>query len=121
MLFKTKKIGRDWDSYKSPYQKRNEKLKMFVGILEDISELVGCGELLVTDYLRYGERNIHSLHHELYGCACDIRVRDKSNTWMAMMSMVGVALAIVDYKIRMNPHWELFRTNDQHLHLEVRA
>lgn len=121
MRFKTKKIERDWNNYISPYQKRNEKLKKFVGLLEDISELVGGNPIVITDYLRYGQKNIHSLHHEVYGCAVDIRVRNQTPAWYFMMTLIGMALALVDPKVRMNAHYEIYKTNNCHIHLEVRA
>lgn len=120
MKYKTVDIEDDYVNQQDR-SKFNLKLRRYVYILETISDLLGFGELTITDYMRHGDKYIHSLHHVKYGGrAADIRVRDKPALWYWMMVAIGKAIEIGNKQFRMNPHFELYGQPQQHIHIEIR-
>ena len=120
MQHKTAKIKSDMGSPTSPYPEHRRRLLMLLRALDNISQVVGCGEIVITDFLRIGDKWIHSLHHKNYGTAADIRVRDKPLWWFWMMVAIGKAIEAVDPKVRMNPHFKDYGEPNQHIHVEIR-
>lgn len=120
MKHKSDQIKKDYTSYRSPYAEKQKMLHLLLTIMDNVSRLLGCDEITITDYLRSGDRWIHSLHHKQYGLAADIRVRDKPLWWYFCMVSILKALEIANPKIRTNPHWEDYGTNNQHIHVEIR-
>lgn len=120
MKYKTPKIEDDYIN-QIDRSENNKKLRRFLYVLETISDLLGFGQLTITDYFRHGEKNEHSLHHSRYGGrAADIRVRDKPAIWFWMMVSIGKAMELANPKFRMNPHFELYGQPQQHIHIEIR-
>ena len=120
MLWKTKKIKKDYTSYRSPYADKQKMLHMYLRIIDLISILLGCGDIVITDLLRTGDKWIHSLHHKHYGLAADIRVRDKPLWWYFCIVSICKAIEIANPKIRINPHWGDYGKDNQHIHIEIR-
>ena len=91
-------------------------LRMFAEQIDKISKLTGHGPITITSYIR--NDNIHSCHY--WGRALDIRVKDKPRTWYWAMVEFGKAMALLNPQFRMNPHSEIYRRNNQHIHIEIR-
>ncbi len=95
----------------------NSMLRNFVDILQSISILTGHDPLVITSYIRKGNKK--SLHY--YARALDIRVRDKSKAWYFAMISIGAAFGMLNPQFRMNPHLELYGKPEQHIHVEIRS
>jgi len=119
MQFKTTQIASDFRNTNELTLKQ-QQIREYADLIDKISVLTGHGEITITDMLRSGDRWIHSLHHRNYGQAVDIRVRDKTMWWFAAMAKIGDFINDLNPKFRMNPHWELLKTENRHIHIEIR-
>ena len=97
-----------------PSVRANVKLEKVVGLIDDISQLLGEGEITITSFLR--PRNMNSYHS--VGQAKDIRTHDKSANWLVAMRALYNILRI-DPEIQFVFHDELIGTPNAHLHVEI--
>lgn len=117
MRFKDDSDAQDYRNITGPYSgEANLLLRQFAEMLDKVSRVTGHEEITITSYVR--NDNIRSLHY--YGRALDIRVFDKPESWYHAMADVGAAMALLNPRFRMNPHPELFRKEQQHIHIEIR-
>ena len=117
MKFKDKDDRGQYNSLGGEYaSEANLKLRQFVDMLEKLTVMIGLPELVITSYVRLGNKK--SLHY--YGRALDIRVKDHSATWYWGMVLIGMAIGFINPKFRMNPHTELYGKLHQHIHIEIR-
>ena len=117
MKFKSKKDKEQYNSLGGEYaSESNLLLRQFIDVLEAITVMLGLSELVITSYIR--KDNIYSLHY--YGRALDIRVWDHPVIWYWAMTLIGMAITLIDSRFRMNPHTELYGKPQQHIHIEIR-
>ena len=107
----------DWRNLSLYPSVENMELRKLVEMIDRLSKDSGHGEITITSYIR--KNNKKSLHY--YGRAVDIRVRDKPVEWYIALCSIGVALAALNPKWRINPHYELYSEPEKHVHLEVRS
>ena len=119
MRFKTKKIERDFRNHED-LTPRQRQIREYADLIDRVSVLAGHGEITITDFLRSGDRHIHSLHHRNYGQAVDIRVRDESVQWYYAVVSLCRSLELLNPLFRVNPHFTDYRRDQQHIHIEVR-
>jgi len=116
MKFKEDHGKRDYQNISAYPSRENVELRKLVDIIDQLSVDGGHGEITITDYIR---PNPNSLHFT--GRAVDIRVRDKPVSWYIAICELGKALVLMNKCWRINPHYELYRQAQQHIHLEVRV
>ena len=116
MKFKDRLDHKDYRDIVLWGSRENIELRKLIEIIDQLSIDSGHGEITITSYIR---PNKNSLHH--YGQAVDIRVKDKPVSWYIAITELGKALALFDKRWRINPHYELYRQEHQHIHLEVRT
>jgi len=119
MIYKTKQIKRDIEC-SDGLTHEQWLLRKVLALIDWISELLGFGEITITDFLRDGDEWLHSLHHRKYARAADVRVRDKSVAWYVAMMLFGQCLHLLNNNIRFNMHYDTYRKDNQHIHVEIR-
>ena len=127
MLFKDKSDAEQYRMLSGPYQsEKNMWLRWFLELFDRLSVFLGFNEIRITSYIRNG--NIHSCHY--WGWAADIGIKEHPSIWYWGMVLIGKAIerlsrwayrhGQIRYWFRMNRHKELYRTKDQHIHIELR-
>ena len=117
MKFKRPKDRDDYRMLTGKYaSESNAWLKMWVETLDKLSVMLGHGEIMVTSYIRPDD--VHSRHCS--GKAIDIRVRDKSTEWYVAMHGICRWMEELNPRFHVNPHWNQYRGEQPHIHLEVR-
>ena len=99
----------------SAYPIEQGKLFRYLTIIDDICQLCGWGEIVITDYLR---NSPSSLHH--VGLGADIRVKDKPTIMYLTLYTICKAIEATDKRLRANFHWDIFKKQNQHIHVEIR-
>lgn len=115
MLHKTSEIKKEMSEYLSAYPVEQGKLFRYLNIIDDICQILGMGEITITDYLRPDPKSLHSL-----GLAADIRVKDKPILMYLVLHTICKAIESVDKRLRTNFHYDIYGKPNQHIHIEVR-
>ena len=115
MRHKTEKIKKEMAEYTSEYPIEQGKLFRYLNIIDNLCQLLGFGEITITDYLRDNPNSLHSL-----GLAGDIRVRDKPALMYLFLHTICKAIESVDRRLRTNFHYDIYGKPNQHIHVEVR-
>jgi len=115
MRHKTEQIKKDMETYTSKYAIEQGKLFRYLDIIDNICQILGFGEITITDYLRDNPKSLHSL-----GLAADIRVRDKPALMYLSLHTICKAIETVDKRLRTNFHYDMYGKPNQHIHVEIR-
>ena len=114
--FKERKDKEFWDNLPEKCDQELFKLlKWVIEIMAHISHHLGYGGIVITSFIR-GD-NEKSWH--FWARAVDIRVKDKPVNWYVAMLKLGECLNVLDSRIFFQPHYDLYRTKDQHIHIHI--
>lgn len=122
MKWKTEKIKSEWetpiDKVPAGRQQGWTFLKSFIRVLDEISVLLGFGEITITDLLRKPNPAKPSYHAVWQGG--DIRSKDKPLAWKVFMVSFGYLLSATNWRFQIYPHFESWGKANEHLHIAVR-
>ena len=116
MICKTKKIEKQLQEMELSENKDIQDTLWMVKLIDSISVRTGHGEITLTSILR--KNNPASLHY--YWRGIDFRLKDKSVVFYLAIVSLGKVFEYLNPKFRMNVHAELFRKQQQHVHIEKR-
>ena len=117
MKYKTDEIKADWERWLNRPMPHEPFMRLYriMLVIDALSQTTGHGEITITCFIR--SRDFDSYHAKAQ--AADIRVRDKSNEWYEAMILFKHVLARLDWQIQLVPHFERWRKDDQHIHVEI--
>lgn len=120
MKFKTDEIAEQWRKPIVPVGSTPHKVakaQNFATWIDHTFQLLGWGEITITDYLREANPNKKSFHPR--GQAFDIRIHHLSTDQRKQAIRLFAALWNADNELQVDPHYNMWSTPNEHFHCEV--
>ena len=117
MKYKSDEIREDWERWlkRDPPHEPFMRLYRIMLVIDALSKATGHGEITITCFIR--AQDFDSYHSKAQ--ADDFRLRDKSKEFYEAMILFKPVLSRLDPQVQLVPHLELWRKDDQHIHVEI--